>query len=146
MLKVLKFIFMLFVTNIIFSQDKDKVYVILDDNSFYRILKKEYSATLKIPHYNYKDSWNKEKSKNTNRNNDEIVKVEAIPNKKYYRFYSIKKPIKKSNIDNISTFSIIDVSKENKMVWKKYPYEMIFIEKVDCENYILWHMVSESYE
>ena len=71
------------------------------------------------------------------------MKVEIIPNKKSYKFHSIKKPIKKSSIDEVSTFSVIDVSKGNEIVWKKYPYEMIFIEKVGCDKYLFWYMKPE---
>lgn len=143
MLKLLKFTFILFMSSNIFGQNKEEVYVILDNNSFYEIIKKQGSATLEIPYYTYKKGWNKENSKNSKKSNNDIVKVEAIPNEKSYRFHSIKNPTKKSNIDEISTFSVVDVSKGNKSVWKKYPYEMIFIEKLDCENYLFWHMKPE---
>lgn len=134
---------MLFVSNCTYSQNKEKIYVLLDNNDFYRIIKKEDKATLEIPYYAHKESWSEKKSKNTDKNNDEIVKVETIPNNKFYKFYSIKKPINKSKIDKITTYSVIDVSRENKLVWKEYPYQMIFIEKIDCENYLFWHMKPE---
>jgi len=143
MFKILSFTIMLFISNSILSQNTEKVYIILDNDSLYKIIKNEGSATLEIPYYAYKDDWVKEKSKSTTKNNDNVVIVEPIPNKKYYRFYSIKKPVKKYAIDEIKVFSVIDVSKENKTVWNKYPYEMIFIEKIDSESYLFWHMRPE---
>ncbi|MFK7749122.1 MAG: hypothetical protein AB8B65_12075 [Kordia sp.] len=104
------------------------------------MIKKEGRATLEIPYYDHKNDWLKEKSQNTSKKNNEIVIVNPIPNKKYYKFYSIDKSIKKSNIDKLNAFSVQDVSKDNKMIWKKYPYEMVFIEKVDSESYIFWLM------
>lgn len=143
---VLKFIIILFISNNIFSQNEEKVYIILDNSNLYEIIKKENSATLKIPFYSQRANWKKENSKKTNKDNEEVVVVSPIPNKKYYTFHSIKAPEKRTNINEINAFSVIDVSKENKMVWKKYPHKMIFIEKVNCKSYRLWYMMPEFYE
>ena len=145
MLRIIKFVFVILLINNVFSQNKEKVYVILDNESLYKITKKEKSATIEIPYYNFKNDWNKEKS-NSIKDKDYIVNVEVIPNKKHYTFYSIKEPIKKSNVNKINAFSVVDVSKDDKKVWKKYPYEMIFIEKINCESYIFWYMKPEFHE
>ncbi len=139
--KFLNFLILLLISNSLLSQDNENFYVLLDNEDFYKLTKKGKSAMLEIPNYAYREQWNKGKSVKQNIKDDDIVKVEPIPNEKHYNFHTYEKPILKSSIEGIKTYPVIEVSKRYKMFFRNRPYKIVFIEKLKDGNYMFWQMV-----
>lgn len=124
--------------------NKDSVFVIIDyskNNNLFKFEKGKNNnqAKIKILHFDkrHKGFLNEKKQQS----NKDIILINPEPNNiNYYEFICNTSPINIPNIKNLTVFSIEDVSKNRKEVWREYPYVIFFIEKLNCEAYNLWEM------
>ena len=121
------------------SQEKNEIYVKMDkekDKELYILKKRNQNLQIKIIYFEKRNNGFK---KNKEKNNNEIVIVESLPNEYFYEFNSFGLPVKVSNINKFNYYSIEEVSKHK--VWnKKPPHSIVFIEKLNNCNYNLWKM------
>ena len=136
------FCLILFISIKCFSQNKEIIYVKINDSVnkelyMFQKTKNNKSGKIKILYFENKSIGFKKATKA--KNNDEIIFIETTPNNHYYEFISIGTPQKVNNLKTIKYFNIIDISKHQ--VWnKKYPHTIIFIEKTNTDGYNLWSM------
>lgn len=132
---------MILIVNYSYSQNKEFIYVKIENSKglySFEKTKDNKKATIKILY-----SQNKEKEiinhSNSKNRNDSIIIVEPIPQSFYYKFESTDSPIETSNLKNIKSYSIEDISKHR--IWnQEYPHTIYFIETINKYTYLIWKM------
>lgn len=79
--------------------------------------------------------------------NKDVIIVKPEPNEiDYYEFVSKHPPTEVSLIKKNKVYCIEDISKNNKNVWREYPYIISFIEKLNCDSFNIWEMMPVFHE
>ena len=69
-----------------------------------------------------------------------VVVTDQPPPSNYIEFHTYSRPKETQYIKGLKIFSIEDVSKRDKNVWRNIYDYFYFIEKLDSCNYLIWEM------
>ena len=120
----------------------DSIFILIDRQfkELYSFSKKNNrSATIKILDWDKRGLGFETQTKELEDHEIEVVTAQPPPSN-YINFHSYSRPKETQYIKGLKIFSIEDVSRHDKNVWRNIYDYFYFIEKLDSCNYLIWEM------